>query len=210
MIADDHPFYRDRLAISLRRRGMEVIGEVPNGLTAIDLAETASPDVVLMDLRMPLLSGLAATRRLAEVAPQRRIVVISASALADEIADAILWGADAYIAKDRPVDDLIAAIDAVTAGKVLLPPGIAQVIRRRVRGGGESGFSLVGAPLVRRELDLLDRLAEGATIAEIAAATPAPEDAIAEEVAAMIMKLRIEQRIQAAFRDAAEPEGTES
>src|SRR5918992_1830726 len=78
VIADDHPFYRDRLAIALRRSGLEVIGEVPDGLTAVDVAETASPDIILMDLRMPLPSGIAATRRLPEGAPPRRIVANSA------------------------------------------------------------------------------------------------------------------------------------
>jgi DNA-binding NarL/FixJ family response regulator len=202
VIADDHPFYRDRLAISLRRRGLEVIAEVPDGRTAVELAETAAPDVILMDLRMPLLSGVDATRQLNEVAPQRQIVAISASALEDEIADAVLWGANAFVSKDRPVDELIAAVDAVAAGRILISPGTAQVLRRRVHGSDGPGLSLVGAPLVRRELDLLDRLAHGREISEIATATGSTSDVVALDVSALLTKLRIEQRIQGAFRDA--------
>jgi DNA-binding NarL/FixJ family response regulator len=202
VIADDHPFYRGRLAISLRRRGFEVIGEVPDGEAAVELAEADAPDVILMDLRMPLLSGLEATRRLTEVAPQRGIVAISASALEDEIADAILWGADAHVPKDRPLEELVAAIDLVANGGIALSPGTAKVVRRRVRGEDGPGTSLTGAPLVRRELELLDRLAEGRSTVEIASATGATPETVAEDIAALLMKLRIEQRIQAAFDDA--------
>lgn len=199
-IADDHPAYRGRLAAFLRDCGLEVVGEAGNGRAAIEMSETAGPDVILMDLRMPLLSGFEATRRLAVVAPSRRILAISAAALEDEIADAILWGASGHFSKDRPPVELIWAIEATAAGRPVLSPGTAQVLLRRIQDG-DHGRSLAGASLVRRELDLLASLARGDTASQIAAEMPLSLDALNRDIEEMLMKLRIEERIQDALRN---------
>lgn len=203
-IADDHPVYRGRLAAFLRDRGLRVVGEAGNGRAAIEMSETAGPDVILMDLRMPLLSGFEATRRLAAVAPRRHILAISASALEDEIADAILWGASGHFPKDRSLVELIWAIEAIAAGRTVLSPGTAQVLLRRVQGGDDPKRSLAGAPLVRRELDLLAALARGDTASQIAAALLVSCEALNQDIGAVLMKLRIEQRIQEALRNEGE------
>jgi DNA-binding NarL/FixJ family response regulator len=201
VIADDHPFYRGRLAISLREHGVEVVEEVGNGQAAIEAAAATEPDVILMDLRMPLLSGVDATRRLTELSPRLRILAISATALEDEIADAMLWGANGYVSKDRSLPDLISAIGMIAAGRPILTAGTAQVLCRRIQGAAEDAPSLVGAPLVRRELKLLDLLASGRTVSQISAETSVPVHALEEDISALLLKLRIEQRIQFALRD---------
>jgi DNA-binding NarL/FixJ family response regulator len=206
VIADDHPFYRGRLAISLREHGVEVVDEVGNGQAAIEAAAATEPDVILMDLRMPLLSGVDATRRLTELSPRLRILAISATALEDEIADAMLWGANGYVSKDRSLPDLISAIGMIAAGRPILTAGTAQVLCRRIRGPVEEEPSLIGAPLVRRELELLELIAAGKTVRQIAAETSAPVEALHRDIDAMLLKLRIEQRIQTALRDAADSE----
>jgi len=200
-IADDHAAYRGRLAIFLRDRGIEVVGEVGNGQAAIEISESATPDVILMDLRMPLLSGFDAIRRLTEVGPRRRILATSAAALEDEIADAILWGAHGHVAKDRPLVELIWALKAAATGRPLLAPGTAQVLLRRVRGDVDPKRSLVGAAMVRRELDLLACLVQSYTTPQIAIALSVTPDEINEDIEVMLMKLRAEQRISEALRD---------
>jgi DNA-binding NarL/FixJ family response regulator len=206
VIADDHPFYRGRLAISLRRLGVEVVDEAGNGRAAIEAAAKTEPDVILMDLRMPLLSGVDATRRLTELSPRLRILAISATALEDEIADAILWGANGYVSKDRSLPDLVDAIQAIAAGRPILTAGTAQVLCRRIKGPVEDSPSLIGAPLVRRELELLELLAAGKTVSQISAETSAAVEALEGDIEAILLKLRIEQRIQIALRDAGTPE----
>lgn len=195
-VADDHPAYRGRLATFLNDRGLCVVGEVGNGQAAIELSETAEPDVILMDLRMPLVSGFEAIRQIAGDSPSRRILAISAAALEDEIADAILWGASGHFSKDRPMGELIWAIEATAAGWPLLPPGIAQVFLRRVQGD-DLGRSLVGAPLLRRELNLLAYLAQGTT-SRLAAALSVDAETLNQDITALLVKLRVEQQIQEA------------
>lgn len=195
-IADDHPAYRDRLAIFLRDRGLEVVGEVGNGQAAVQLSETADPDVILMDLRMPVLSGFEAIRRLTRAGPRRRILAISAAALEDEVADAILFGANGHVSKDRPLVELLWALRATAEGRPLLAPGTAQVLLRRIRGDADPERSLTDASMVRRELDLLACLAQSYTVPQIGIALSATPDEVTEDIEMMLMKLRVEQRIQ--------------
>lgn len=204
-IADDHPAYRDRLAVFLREHGLDVVGEVGNGRAAIELSETADPDVILMDLRMPLLSGFEAIRRLARSAPRRRILAISAAAMEDEVADAILLGANGHVSKDRPLVELFWALRATASGQPLLGPGTAQVLLRRINGNADPERNLADAKMARRELDLLACLAQSYTTSQIAIALSATPDEIREDIEVMLMKLRVERRI----RDASE-EGVET
>lgn len=195
-IADDHANYRDRLAIFLRERDLEVVGEVGNGEAAIELCERAAPDVIVIDLRMPLLSGFEAIRRLGRVVPRHRIVAIGAVALADEIADAILLGANGHVSKDRPLPELIWMLRAVAAGKLLIGPGTAQVLLRRLRGEADPERSLADASVSRRELDLLACLAQSYTPAQIAIALSATSEEVVEDAEVLLMKLRLERRIK--------------
>lgn len=122
VVADDHHAYRHGLALLLRKNGIDVVAEVPDGRTAIRAVEEEAPDVVVMDLSMPGVSGLEATRQLAERSPATRVVVLSVSALALDVTDAIRAGADGYVLKDRPVEEVVAAIRAAAAGHSLIAP----------------------------------------------------------------------------------------
>jgi DNA-binding NarL/FixJ family response regulator len=121
VIADDHHAYRHGLAVLLRENGIDVVAEVPDGGAAIRAVEEVAPDVVVMDLSMPGVSGLEATRRLAARSPATRVVVLSVSALALDVTDAVQAGADGYVLKDRPVEEVVAAIRAAAAGHAVVP-----------------------------------------------------------------------------------------
>jgi DNA-binding NarL/FixJ family response regulator len=131
VIADDHPFYRSGLADMLRRSGIDVVAEVSNGAAAIGAVAETSPDVVVMDLNMPGVSGLEATQRLLDEAPDRRVLVLTVSADDTDVMDALLAGAGGYVLKDGPVEEIVAAIEAVARGGSVISPRIAQMLLRR-------------------------------------------------------------------------------
>jgi DNA-binding NarL/FixJ family response regulator len=135
VIADDHAFYRTGLARMLRQTGIHVVAEVANGEAAIRAAEETAPDVVVMDINMPGLSGIEATWRLTAQSPGTRVLVLTVSAEEDDVADAIIAGASGYVLKDGPVEEIAAAIHAAAAGQVVIEPGIPKALLERMRRG---------------------------------------------------------------------------
>jgi len=123
VIADDHPMYRDGLARALRASGIDVVAEAANGEAAVQAVAATEPDVVVMDLRMPGVSGLEAIRIVVEHASSTRVLVLSVSAEARDIDDAMTAGAGGYVLKDEPVEDLIAAVRATAVGHRRISPG---------------------------------------------------------------------------------------
>jgi len=132
VIADDHPFYRDGLAKLLHSSGIDVAAQAANGEAAIRAVQETAPDVVVMDLKMPGMSGLEATRRLTEVAPHTRVLVLSMSAQEDDVTEAILAGASGYVLKESPVEEVVAGIQAAAAGQGLISPRIATLLLGRL------------------------------------------------------------------------------
>lgn len=125
VIAGDDHFYREGLARMLEGSGMEVVRSVPSANAAIRAVEESAPDVVVMDLKMPDLSGIEATRRLSEQTPTSSVLVLSASPAEDDVADAILAGASAYLLKGEPMEEIIAGIRAAATGQSLVSQRIA-------------------------------------------------------------------------------------
>lgn len=129
VIADDHPAYRQGLAKLLTAAGIDVVAEAVNGWAAVKAVEKMAPDVAILDLDMPALSGLEATRRLTERMPASRVLILSVSAAELDVNDAILAGASGYFLKDGPVEDVVAGIRAVAAGDFVSSPQIASMLR---------------------------------------------------------------------------------
>jgi DNA-binding NarL/FixJ family response regulator len=200
VIADDHAFYRAGLARILRESGIEVVAEVPDGEAAIQAVEELAPDVVVMDLNMPGLSGLEATRRLTEQAPASRVIVLSVSAQEGDVTEAILAGASGYVLKDGTVEDIVAGIRAAAAGQSVISPPIATTLLRRLRDTSGSGADLAGAPLSTRELEVLALMAEGRANHEIAEALVISTSTVRNHISSILMKLQVENRVQAAVR----------
>jgi DNA-binding NarL/FixJ family response regulator len=133
VIADDHPHYRRALGRMLRASGIEVVAEVANGDAAVRSVAATTPDVVLLDLYMPGVSGAAAARVIARRSPETAIVVLSVFADEAEVVDAMVAGACGYVSKDRPVEEVVAAIESAAAGRPVVPPGLATALLRRFR-----------------------------------------------------------------------------
>jgi DNA-binding NarL/FixJ family response regulator len=200
VVADDHPFYRDGLVRLLRRSGIEVVGEVPNGEAAIRVVRETDPDVVVMDLNMPGVSGLEATRRLAEESPDTRVLVLSVSADQSDLTEAILAGASGYVLKDGPVEEIVAGIRAAAAGQSLISPRIANLLMKRVRDTGRADIDLSAVRLSGRELDVLALLAEGKADYEVAERLSMSTQAVRANITSVLLKLQLENRAQEAIR----------
>jgi DNA-binding NarL/FixJ family response regulator len=196
VIVDDHDLFRRGLRELLEEQGIRVVGEAADGVEGMQLATHALPDVVVMDLNMPRLSGVEATRRLAAAAPTVRVLVLTISADDDDVLDAIEAGASGYLLKDASMSEIAAGVRAAAAGEALLSPRIATHILRRIRSGGEG--EIQRADLSERELQVLRLMAQGRENAEIAEALVISPRTVKNHISSILSKLHIENRIQAA------------
>src|SRR5918997_1203480 len=146
VLVDDHPVYRSGLARLLRESGVDVVAELPNGEAALGAVEELAPDVAVMDLNMPGMSGLESTRRLVAQSPATRVLIVSVSAQEADVTDAILAGASGYILKEAPVEEVVAGIGAAAGGQSLISPRIATMLLQRIRdAAGDVDMALAPA-----------------------------------------------------------------
>jgi two-component system nitrate/nitrite response regulator NarL len=200
VIADDHPFYREGLAELLGKSGIDVAAEVPNAEAAIRSVETLAPDVVVMDLNMPGMSGIDATRRLAEIAPATRVLVLTVSAQESDVTDAIVAGASGYVLKEAPIEDVVAGIRAAAIGQSFISPRVATLLLRRVQDVQQAGAAEIDVHLTAREREVLGLLAEGRSNQEIAEELLVSTSTVRHHISNILMKLQVQNRVQAAVR----------
>jgi DNA-binding NarL/FixJ family response regulator len=196
VIADDHAFYREGLIRLLGKFGIEVVGEAPDGEAAVRMVEQTSPDVVLLDLKMPGVSGLEATRRLTEHGAPSPVLVLSVSAEESDVTEALSAGASAYVLKDEPVEEVVAGIRAAASGGARLSPRTATALLVRVRGAIEAGEDLAGGGLSATELQVLDLVAAGKRDREVSERLSIGEDSISDYVRSIVTKLRVAGRVR--------------
>jgi DNA-binding NarL/FixJ family response regulator len=182
----------------LEENGLDVVGEASNGRLAVELGERLRPDVVVMDLHMPVVSGVEATRRLAESAPDVRVVVLTVLADETSVIDAVVAGATGYLLKDASVEQILSGIDAAARGEALISPRIATKVLRRLRDAAPAAKEPLGAELSERELQVLSLMARGEDNSEIAAQLSISPHTVKTHVSAILEKLGVENRIQAA------------
>jgi DNA-binding NarL/FixJ family response regulator len=149
VIADDHSHYRRALARMLRSCGADVVAEVPNGEAAVRAVAATGADVVLMDLYMPGVSGVEATRLIVRRSPGTAVLMLSVFSDEAEIVEAMVGGASGYVLKDRPVEELLAAARSAAAGRPVVSPGLASALLQRFRDRARSDGSF-RAPLAAR------------------------------------------------------------
>jgi DNA-binding NarL/FixJ family response regulator len=208
VIADDHAFYREGLARLLRKFDIDVVGEASDGEAAIRLVEQTSPDVALIDLRMPGVSGLEAVRLLTDHAAPSRVLVLSVSADQLDVTEAIAAGASGYVLKDEPVEEVIAGIHAAAGGGARISPGTATALLGRVRGAIEAGDELAGGGLSTTELQVLDLVAAGKADSEVSDRLSIGESTVGDYVRSIVIKLQVESRVRDARRGAQTQPGT--
>ena len=196
LIADDQPLMRAGFRTVLEATGsIEVVAEAGDGEEAITLAHRHDPDVILMDVQMPRLDGIEATRRL----PRHRVLVLTTFGLDEYIVEALRAGASGFLTKDAPVNDLVAAVRAVAAGDAVLSPAATRQLLDRVgrRLPPVAPASERQDALTERELDVLRLLAAGMSNAEIAQALVVAEPTVKSHVSNLLGKLGLRDRVQA-------------
>ena len=201
VLVDDHPVYREGLARLLSQSGVEVVAQAGNGPDALSIVEEAAPDVVVMDLNMPGMSGVDVTRKLVERNPATKVLVVSVSAQEEDVTEAILAGASGYVLKDGPVEEVVAGIQAAANGESLISPRIATMLLRKMRLDGPSETApRATTPLSERELQVLRLVAEGKGNQEIGEALYIGQSTVRNHISSILMKLQVENRVQAAVR----------
>jgi DNA-binding NarL/FixJ family response regulator len=200
LVVDDHDLFRTGLVNLLSDQGVSVVGEAATGETALRLVQELAPDVVVMDLNMPGISGVDATREIATVAPRTRVVVLTISADGGDVVDAVMAGACGYLLKDSSVQQLVNGIRAAAAGDSLISPQIAAKVLELLRAQTTASPRAAGAAtdLSDRELEVLKLIAIGKDNAEIAQALFISPKTVKNHISNILMKLQIENRIQAA------------
>ena len=197
VIADDQPMMRAGFKAVLEATGsIEVVAEAANGEEAVAAAEAHRPDVVLMDIRMPGMDGIEATRRL----PRQRVLILTTFGLDEYIIEALRAGASGFLLKDAPTREVVEAVRAVAAGDAVLAPAVTrqlldQVGRRLPAAVSRTPDGL--ADLTDREQEVLRMLAVGMSNAEIAGALVVSEPTVKTHVSNLLGKLGLRDRVQA-------------
>jgi DNA-binding NarL/FixJ family response regulator len=199
-LVDDHELFRRGLRELLEEHGFNVVGEASNGEDAIELAAAEVPDVALLDISMPGISGVAATRRIRSDTPHTRVVMLTVSADEEDVNEAILAGASGYLLKDASIEAIVSGTHAAARGEAILSPAIAGRLLERVRAK-ELLAELPPEAHIRltdREREVLQLIAAGKENAEIAAALFTSPHTVKSHVSNILTKLEVENRVQAA------------
>ena len=201
LLVDDHALFRRGLMLVLEAEdGIEVVGEADDGIDAVAKAEALAPDVVLMDVRMPRLGGIDATRQVAALLPSCRIIMLTVSDEEDDLYEAIKAGATGYLLKEISIEEVADAVRAVVQGQTLITPSMASkliaeftALSRRASDRQE-----MPAPrLTERELDVLRLVAQGRTNREVADELYIAENTVKNHVRNILEKLHLHSRMEA-------------
>jgi len=199
VLADDQPLVRAGLRRIIEADPeLAVVGEAADGPQAVDQVLGTRPDVVLMDVRMPIFDGIEATRRLAEKGSSARVIVLTTFGLDEYVVAALRAGASAFVLKEAPPEQILAAIHQVEAGRAIIDPGVAQaVIDELGRRPARAELAASVGELTPREREVLSLLARGLSNAEIATELIVGEGTVKTHVARVLSKLGVRDRLQA-------------
>jgi DNA-binding NarL/FixJ family response regulator len=198
LVADDQPLVRSGFRMILDERDdLELVGEAADGEEAVKLAREIDPDVILMDVRMPNLDGVEATRRLVDANMRARILVLTTFDLDEYVYAAIRAGASGFLLKDVQPNDLVDAIRVVAAGNSLFGPAATERLVARFAHGGPTMATRSLDELTEREREILRLLASGLSNAELAQHLHLSETTVKTHVSAVLRKLGVRDRVQA-------------
>jgi two-component system, NarL family, response regulator LiaR len=198
LIADDHPLIRQGLQVIIEAQpDLELVGEAVNGDQAIRQAQALQPDIVIMDLQMPVKDGLTATREIAQLAPQVQVLVLTSFPEDDNVYEAIKAGAMGFLLKDSSADYLLDAIRAVRRGESVLHPAIARKLMQEIKQ--PSRLPPTTEPLTPREVEVLACMAQGMSNRQIAEELSVSIRTVSTHVRNILDKLHLANRTQAAL-----------
>jgi len=199
LIVDDHALFRRGLIMVLEsEEGIEVVAEAEDGDEAIDKAAECAPDVVLMDVRMPKVTGIAATRAIADVVPTAKILMLTVSDEEEDLFEAVKAGASGYLLKDSSIDEVAQAVRVVAEGQSLISPSMAVKLLDEFKEMSRTDRDQVPTPrLTDRELEVLRLVATGLNNREVAKQLFISENTVKNHVRNILEKLQLHSRMEA-------------
>jgi len=197
MLVDDHQMLRQGLRRSLEEEGFYVVGEASDGDEAVRLVPAAKPDVILMDVSMPDMDGVEATRRIVQNDPDQRVVMLTMHADKDLIDAAIKAGAVGYLTKDCSTDEVIEAVRMAANGETALSPQLAKTMLSEVRKIDEKAAREEDRLVTKREEEVLQLIADGCSTPEVAQKLYISQKTVKNHLASIYEKLNARDRTQA-------------
>jgi DNA-binding NarL/FixJ family response regulator len=197
LLADDHALFRDGIRSLLEARGTEIVGEAENGREAVEIAKKLRPDVVLMDLNMPEMGGLAATRLISADAPDVKVVILTASEDDADLFEAIKSGAQGYLLKNLKADELMTMLESVLHDEPALTPALARKLLGEFAKPSSTRHERASDELTDREREVLELLVHGVTSnRELAERLIVTENTVKYHLRNILGKLHLQNRAQ--------------
>jgi len=199
IICDDQAIVRDGLEMLLKLEpDIDVVGTAEDGATAVEMVAKEKPDLVLMDLKMPVMNGVEATRQIRAKYPEVKVLVLTTYDDDEWVFDAIQAGAAGYLLKDTPRDEVVKVIRGTVSGKVYLDPSVAGKVLEQVSGHQTQPATLITSKLTEREIEILRLLANGLNNKDISERLFLSEGTVRNHVSTILSKLGVSDRTQAA------------
>ena len=199
IICDDQAIVRDGLVMLLKLEpDIEVVGTTGDGAEAVELVVDKRPDLILMDLKMPIMNGVEATRQIRMKYPEVKVLVLTTYADDEWVFDAIQAGASGYLLKDTPREELVRAVRGTVTGKTYVDPSIAGKVLDQVSSHQTQPATLITSKLTEREIEVLRLIARGLSNADIADQLFLSDGTVRNHVSAILAKLGVSDRTQAA------------
>lgn len=197
LVVDDHALFRDGMISLLKAAGKNVVGEAVNGQEAVALVEKLRPDVVLMDIDMPVMNGIEATRHIALANPQTQVIMLTIAQEESKLFDALRAGAKGYLLKSLNTDEFIKLLNGIDRGEPPIPPSLTAKLIDYVAGNTRESVP-VDASLTEREVELLRYLGQGLPNKAIAEALRVSENTVKYHIKNILQKLDLSNRSEAA------------
>jgi two-component system, NarL family, response regulator LiaR len=200
IICDDQEIVRDGLELLLKlEKDIEIVGIAGDGAEAVEMAAQKQPDLVMMDLKMPVVNGVDATRQIKAKYPAVKVLVLTTFGSDDWVLDALRAGASGYLLKDAPREQVLNAIRGTVEGKTFIDPAIAGKLLGEITGGKKKPAAALTDKLTQRETEVLQLLAKGLSNEDIAKKLFLSEGTVRNHIGAIIAKLGVADRTQAAI-----------
>jgi DNA-binding NarL/FixJ family response regulator len=196
LIVDDHPIWRNGAARDLAEAGYEVVGTAGDGAQALRVAAATRPEVIVLDLHLPDMSGAEVTRQLLTASPEVRVLMLSASGERQDVLDAVTAGASGYVLKSAQLAELVAAVRATAAGQAVFTPGLAGLVLGEYRRLSAPTSKVVAPVLTDREAEILRLVAKGLTYPQIAQRLTLSTRTVQNHVQNTLSKLRLHNKAQ--------------
>lgn len=200
VICDDQDIVRDGLQLLLKLESdIEIVGIASDGAMAVEMAKREKPDLVLMDLKMPVMNGVDATRVIREKCPGVKVLVLSTYGTDEWVFDAIKAGASGYLLKDTPREGVLKAIRGTVEGKTYVDPSVAGKVLGEISSNKKQPSTMITSKLTEREAEVLNLLAKGLSNDDIAKQLYLSEGTVRNHISSIVAKLAVSDRTQAAI-----------